>query len=141
MNDTRHFIHDRVHTCYWKQDLNCAVTTLLTFSEHFGIDLTPQVMDAASCMHGAGGYRAQCGLVEGVLMFIGIIGHANKVEQKEINSFCARTAESYEKKFGSLRCKTLRPDGFNYDDPPHLCEKLTTESIHHNLVLIENWLK
>ena len=108
---------------------------------HFGIDLNPQVMDAASCMHGAGGYRAQCGLVEGMLMFVGIIGHANKMEQSEINSFCSRTAESYEKKFGSLRCEILRPNGFNDDDPPHLCERLSCDSIYHHLQLIENWLK
>lgn len=141
MRDTKQIIHDRVHTSYWKQDLNCAVTTLLTLSEHFGIDLNPQVLDAASCMHGAGGYRAQCGLVEGMLMFVGIIGHERNLEQSSINAFCSQAAESYEKQFGSLRCEILRPNGFNDDDPPHLCEKLSADSICHNLQLIENWLK
>lgn len=141
MRDTQKFICDRVHACYWKKDLNCAVTTLLILSEHFGIDLTQQVVDAAGVMHGAGGYRAQCGLVEGMLMFAGIIGRARNIDQKQVELFCREAAESYEHRFGSLRCEILRPGGFNEDDPPHLCEKLTSDSIHHNLQLLENWLK
>lgn len=41
-------------------------------------------MDAALGMHGAGGYRAQCGLVEGALMFIGIWGKMHGKEEAEI---------------------------------------------------------
>lgn len=141
MRDSQQFVCDRVHTCFWKKDLNCAVTTLLILSEHFGIDLNPQVVDAASVMHGAGGYRVQCGLVEGMLLFTGIIGHAYKIEQEDINSFCRQAASAYEEHFGSLRCEILRPNGFNQDDPPHLCEKLAVDSILQNLQLLKKWLK
>jgi hypothetical protein len=48
-------------------------------SEHFGIELNSQIFDAAIGMHGAGGYQAQCGLVEGALLFFGIIARAKGV--------------------------------------------------------------
>lgn len=33
--------------------------------DHFGIEYGPHVLDAAIGLHGAGGFGAQCGLVEG----------------------------------------------------------------------------
>jgi len=47
MNELQNRINKRVHQC-------------------------PQLLDAAVGMHGAGKYGAQCGLVEGSLMFIGL---------------------------------------------------------------------
>jgi hypothetical protein len=64
-------VRERVHTYYWRNDINCAITTLKILSERFGIELSAQVIDSALGMHGAGEYGAQCGLVEGVLMFKG----------------------------------------------------------------------
>ena len=40
-------------------------------SHLFSFPLEEQTLDAAIGMHGAGGLGAQCGLVEGSLMFIG----------------------------------------------------------------------
>ncbi len=42
---------------------------------------------------------------------------------------CKVYAAAFESKFGSLRCRELRPNGFNPDDPPHLCEGLTCKAI------------
>ena len=68
----KEYISKRVHELYWEKDINCARTALLCLSELFEIPLAPQTIQSAAGLHGAGGYRAQCGLVEGALMFIGI---------------------------------------------------------------------
>ncbi len=67
-------IRQRVSKSYWEQDRNCATTALSVLSEIFGIELHSQTIDSALAMHGAGKYGAQCGLVEGALMFMGIWG-------------------------------------------------------------------
>jgi hypothetical protein len=134
------FVSTRVQRNYRDKDLNCASTSLLIMAEYFAIELDQQVLDAAVGMHGAGGYRAQCGLVEGTLMFIGIIGRSRSLDESEVISFCRRFAELFEKRFTSLQCKMLRPGGFQSDDPPHLCEGLTVDSIEFSIALIDSWL-
>lgn len=123
--DTTEFLNKRVHQYYWKDDLNCATVVLKNLSETFGVALAHQVLDAALGMHGAGGYRAQCGLVEGTLLFIGIFGRKCRISDKKIIELCRLFAEIFEDKFTSLLCHKLRPEGFSTDNPPHLCENLT----------------
>ena len=122
-------IRERVHSYYWNDDINCAETTLKVLSEIFDLPLNPQVIHAASGMHGAGKYGVQCGLVEGTLMFIGILGHQAGLEGSEIERLCHDYASSFEGEFGSLSCRDLRPEGFKPTNPPHLCEELTARSI------------
>lgn len=86
-------------------------------------------MWSAVGLHGAGGYRAQCGLVEGSLMFIGIYFHMQGKSEDEIVSACYEFACAFEKTFSSLRCFELRPTGFSENDPPHMCENLTCSAI------------
>lgn len=69
---TKEYITKRVHELYWEEDIDCARTALICLSEIFETALEPQTIRSAVGLHGAGGYRAQCGLVEGALMFIGI---------------------------------------------------------------------
>jgi hypothetical protein len=38
-------------------------------------------------------------------------------------------AEGFEKQFGSLSCRELRPEGFSSDNPPHICEDLSRRAI------------
>lgn len=123
------FINSKVHDYYWNDDLNCAETTLKTLSEIFHVELEPQVLDAAVGLHGAGGYGAQCGLVEGSLMFIGILGKQKELGKERIIELCFTFANRFERRFKSLRCKELRIEGFNSDNPPHLCEGRTKEAI------------
>lgn len=66
------FIEKKVHELYWDCDVNCARTMLICLGELFGVTYEPQTLNAAVGLHGAGGYRAQCGLVEGSLMFAGV---------------------------------------------------------------------
>lgn len=61
----KNHIRDRVHELYWNDDINCARTAILCLSELFEITVEPQTIWSAVGLHGAGGYRAQCGIVEG----------------------------------------------------------------------------
>ena len=78
------FVKSRVAKYYWEDDINCATTSLKILSEKFGVDLSDQVVDAAVGMHGAGEYGAQCGLVEGALMFLGISGRRQHIPDEAI---------------------------------------------------------
>ncbi len=125
----KEYIEKRVHELYWKDDINCARTALICLSELFKVDIEPQTIWSAVGLHGAGGYRAQCGLVEGTLMFIGIYLHVKGKAEDEIVSACYNFASAFDKRFGSLRCSELRPTGFLENDPPHMCENLTCNGI------------
>lgn len=123
------YIKNRVHELYWKDDLNCARTMLTCLCELFDMPIEQQTLQAAVGLHGAGGFRAQCGLVEGGLMFIGIYYARIGKTEEAIVSACYDYAEAFQKQFGSLRCYDLRPTGFTPNDPPHMCEKLTVEAV------------
>ena len=73
-------VRNAVHNYYWIDDINCATATLKILSKAFSINISPQVIDSAIGMHGAGKYGAQCGLVEGSLMFIGIYGKSQYLD-------------------------------------------------------------
>ena len=134
-------IEDCVKKYYWEYDLNCATTNLKILSEIFSITLSDQIISAAIGMHGAGKYGAQCGLVEGTLMFLGIIGKKYSFQEETIVDHCREYAKQFENTFQSLSCKSLRPEGFNKENPPHLCEKLTCKAIEFNREFISNFLK
>ncbi len=122
-------IKNRVHELYWNDDINCARTVIICLGELFETAIEPQTIWSAVGLHGAGGYRAQCGIVEGTLMFIGIYLHKLGKTENEIISACYNFASAFEKAFGSLRCLELRPTGFSENDPPHMCENLTCDGI------------
>ena len=126
---TKDIVTTMVRENYWINDYNCATTTLIVLSELFNTPLEQQVLYASRGMYGAGGFRAQCGLVEGTLMFLGILGTEKELDNPAIAGLCYKYAEEFTKEFGSLLCRDLRPEGFNDDDPPHLCENLTVKSI------------
>lgn len=122
-------IEKRVHELYWKDDINCARTMLTCLGELFKVSLDRQTMAAGIGLHGAGGFRAQCGLVEGGLMFIGIYYSSLGKSEEEIVSACYNYADAFKKKFNSLSCYDLRPTGFTPNDPPHMCESLTARAV------------
>lgn len=125
----KEYITKRVHELYWEEDINCARTTLMCLSGLFQVNLEPQTILSAVGLHGAGGYRAQCGLVEGALMFIGIYLPMLGKTEDEVVSACHNFASAFDKSFGSLTCFKLRPTGFSEHDPPHMCENLTCSAI------------
>lgn len=134
-------IKERVAHYYWKDDRNCATTNLKILAEIFNIELSNQVIDAATGMHGAGKYGAQCGLVEGTLMFLGILGKENNIPEDVIVDHCRAYAQQFESEFTSLSCSVLRPEGFTKNNPPHLCEQLTCDAIAFNKRFVSEFLK
>lgn len=89
-----------------------------------------QVFAAATGMHGAGRYGAQCGLVEGGLMFLGVWGREMGRSEAWVAETCNAYAQGFEKRFGSLLCRVLRPQGFVDGQPPHMCEGLSLDAAH-----------
>lgn len=139
MND-QEYIKKRVHELYYGIDMNCARTTLTVLGEVLNVKIEDQTMDAALGLHGAGGFRAQCGLVEGALMFIGIWGRLHGKEEKEIVKACYDYAKQFTVKFGSLSCRELRPGGFQVTDPPHLCETMSANAISFAYKYVTDWI-
>jgi C_GCAxxG_C_C family probable redox protein len=133
---TDEFVKTRVSKYYWKDDINCATTTLNILSEAFEIKLNKQIIDAALGMYGAGEYGAQCGLVEGTLMFLGISGRENNIPDNIIIQSCREFAKQFENEFNSLQCSILRPEGFHPDNPPHICEPLTCKAVEFSIKFI-----
>ena len=125
----KEYIKNRVHELYWNDNVNCARTAIICLSELFETAIEQQIIWSAIGLHGAGGYRAQCGLVEGTLMFIGIYFHILGKTEDEAVSACYNFASAFDRKFGSLRCLELRPAGFSESGPPHMCENLTCNGI------------
>lgn len=123
------YIEQKVHELYWEKDINCARTILICLGELYDTELNAQTIQAAVGLHGAGGFRAQCGLVEGGLMFIAIYFNNKGKTEEETVALCRQYAAEFTKEFGSLKCFDLRPNGFNSDDPPHLCESLTSRAV------------
>ena len=134
----RAFINEEVHKLYWKDNLNCATTTLKVLGKIFIFKQDSQVINSAIGLNGAGRYGAQCGLVEGVLMSIGIIGRANSLSNEFILDLCYNFAQKFEKEFGSLLCRKLRPQGFSKNNPPNLCEEITKKALLFSVKFIEN---
>ncbi len=135
---TDEFIKERISKYYWEDDVNCATTQLKILAEVFEIELNEQIVNAATGMHGAGAYGAQCGLVEGTLMFLGIFGKANNMPENIVVQSCKEFAAHFEGEFKSLLCSTLRPEGFHADNPPHLCEPLTRKGVQFSISFISN---
>lgn len=134
------YIRETVHSLYYGQDLNCARTTLHCLSHLFDIPIEGQTWVSAVGLHGAGGYRARCGLVEGALMFIGIYMDRLGKSEAEAVEACREFAARFEAEFGSLRCRELRPQGFNSTDAPHMCEDLTCRTIAFSFRYIRDCL-
>jgi C_GCAxxG_C_C family probable redox protein len=131
------FVNEKVHNLYWNHDMNCSTTTLLTLSEIYHINLSSQVLDAVTGMPGVGRSGSLCGLVGGSIMFIGIRGKENGLEHEEIVIKCNNFVKGFEKEFGSLSCKDLRPQGFKPENPPHLCEEITKKAIMFTLNFLD----
>lgn len=127
--DIQKFIDEKIKLYHHEQKNNCAQTTLKILSEIFDIEVSPQVIDSACGLNGGGRYGAQCGLLEGALMFIGIKACKENKDKKYINQKCYGYTSEFEKRFESLLCSDLRLEGFKKGDPPDVCEKLFKKSL------------
>lgn len=131
-------IKRRVGQYYWKDDINCAETTLKVLSEIFEIPLNKQVLNSALALPGAGQCGAQCGIVSGTIMFLGIFGRKNGIDDSTIKEFSKRFTNTFETTFKSVQCSVLRPEGFHPDNPPHICESLTCDGINISAKIVSD---
>jgi C_GCAxxG_C_C family probable redox protein len=122
-------IDKRVHQYYWDYDFNCAITMLKILAEIYEVEILKQTYDAVIGIPGAGRYGAQCGLIGGAIMFIGIYGRMRNIPDENIIKSCYIFTDSFKKKFGYLNCSELRPEGFRPENPPHLCEDFTKKAV------------
>ena len=74
-------------------------------------------------------------------MFIGIIGRQKGIPDRQVVKACNGYARAFENRFGSLQCSILRPEGFNADNPPHLCEPLTNRTVAFAIEVVLRWIE
>jgi hypothetical protein len=103
------FVQQRVATDFVTGDNNCAMTVLRVLSEAFQTPVTQQVIDAAQCMPGAGGVDHLCGLISGVLMFVGVWGAQQGLHRQTLRPLTSDFSRATKERFGSLMCSDLRP--------------------------------
>lgn len=124
-------IAKRVHELYWNAQTNCTKSMLVCLGELFDVELDPHAFHATSGLLGAASFGLQCGLVEGVLMFIGIYYTQLGIEEDAILSSCCHFMETFSQKFGSLKCCELRSDLNIKKDPRYICEQLTGDAVSY----------
>lgn len=129
MDVSRPWIEQRVDFYHTQQGNNCAVLSLKIFSELFEFSMHDQVVQAASAMNGSGRFGAQCGLVEGMIMFLGVYGTHRGVPYLDILGLANRYAASFTARFGSLVCRDLRPQGFGPEVPKTQCHTLIVDAV------------
>lgn len=123
-------VRKRIEHYYHDLDLSCVHSTLKVLSEVFEVELSQETYDTSAGMAGGGGlYGGQCGLIQGGVMFIGILGVRHRLDKETLEKHCYDYMEQSRKTLGSLLCKKIRPEGFKDDNPPNLCEPRTVESI------------
>ena len=114
------------------------MVTLKLLAEVHHVKLEDQVLKAALGMNGSGRYGAQCGLVEGMIMFLGIWGDLKGYSYGRIQMICNLYAEKFEKTFGSLTCGRLRPEAeATAEDPAHACRELKVKALLMDLAFLD----
>lgn len=114
------------------------MATLKLLGEVYSIPINDQVLKSAFGMNGAGRYGAQCGLVEGMLMFLGIWSDLECMTYEQTQMVCSSFAGRFEKTFGSLICARLRPGAeASARDPAHACEELKVKALLMDLDFLD----
>ncbi len=107
---TQKELRERVQVYFVSGKNNCAMTMLKILAEVFEMPLDPQVVHAAQAMPGAGGVDGLCGLVSGVLMFIGLWGGYCGLHRSLLKPISQGFVEGVRLRFGSIDCRDLRND-------------------------------
>lgn len=130
-------IAKRVEKYNVEMGFNCAITTLKVLSEEFSTEISDQIIFGAIGMNGAGQFGAQCGLVEGGLMFMGIYLAESGFKASDITAICNRFAGQFVAHFSSLTCSDLRPEGFKESNPPHMCSDLIVQALEFDIKFLK----
>ncbi len=105
------WIRQRVNEYFVYGDNNCAMSVLQILGECFDTPINADVVGAAQCMPGAGGAGKLCGLVSGVLMFVGVWGKRQGIHRAQLAPITSRFMDVVQQQFGSTDCDALRRDG------------------------------
>ncbi|MBN1877007.1 MAG: C_GCAxxG_C_C family protein [Anaerolineae bacterium] len=106
--DTNVLIKQRVEEYFVSGENNCAMTMLKILAEVFDEPLSPQVVEAAQVMPGAGGVGHLCGLVSGILMFIGVWGGRRGYHRSLLKPMSVKFTEEVQRQCGSIMCCDLK---------------------------------
>ncbi|MCK5126643.1 MAG: C_GCAxxG_C_C family protein [candidate division Zixibacteria bacterium] len=128
MNE-RQFIEDKIKIYFEIEEHNCAVCVIKVLSERFDFPIEQQTLDACLAQNGLGQYGAQCGLITGATMFLGIVAAQNNWEKEKLYLHTRELTALFEKKFKSLLCSAIRPEGFHEDNPPYICQPRTVDAL------------
>jgi hypothetical protein len=102
------FVRARVQTYFVEGEDNCAMTVLKILSEYFHLPLEGQVLAAAWYVPGAGGAGEVCGLVTGVLMFIGIWGAHHHYARMDVRHLAQQVSARVQRHYATVCCRDLR---------------------------------
>jgi C_GCAxxG_C_C family probable redox protein len=105
------WIRQRVNEYFVYGDNNCTMTVLQILGEHFDTPINADVVGAAQCMPGAGGMGKLCGLVSGLLMFVGVWGKQQGIHRAQLAPITNQFMDVVQQRFGSTDCDDLRRAG------------------------------
>ena len=127
--DEHKFIADKIKIYYEIEEHNCAVSVLKVLAERYDFPIHQQVMDSALAQNGLGQSGAQCGLITGAAMFLGVVAVEQGWTKDTLHEHTQRLTTEFKNAFHALDCRSIRPEGFVADNPPHLCEPRTVEAL------------
>lgn len=119
-------IHTYVEDHFVSGELNCAMTVLGVLSQHFEVPTDTQVFHAAQAVPGAGGVGDLCGLVTGVLMFLGVWAGQYGIPRAALRPVSSRFVTAVHERWGSIQCHDLKERGC-----PALAEDLLAFAVSH----------
>ncbi len=102
MSETEKKVRSLVHHYYNVCDINSAKTTLYCLGELLGVSIKTQAIQAASGLYNMSRGKDGYGLLNGAVMFMGILFSKKNMAEREISNICTRFADKFQEKFGSV---------------------------------------
>lgn len=120
---------EEVHKNYWDKELNCSTNIILVLGKLFDIEISRQVLHGTIGLHSTTEYGGQCGLLEGLLIFVGIYGREKNYSNNEIVRHCAKLTRKFDNLFRTLSCHDLKGASKKIFESPHSCENITIDIV------------
>lgn len=114
-----------------KQEMGCSATVLSVLSDLFNIKVEKQVMACLIGMEGGSNFKNDCGLLDGSLMFIGIMLSQQGLPEPLTKGICRQFTGSFEIEFGESSV-------INSCSNEGTCLSLTPENIFFVYKFIKN---
>lgn len=92
-----------------RTDINCAGKILHASIEEYGIDVDPQIIDAASTLGGGVNIEELCGAINGSMMVLGLLFNRDQpYESGEMKRIAKDFFEEFWKGDDSVACRDLK---------------------------------